>query len=135
MAIHHAENAAALLRAGRSITVRVSTGSMAPTLAPGDEVRVEPLAGPSAIRIGAVVLVDEPAVGELILHRLIARLPVVAPTRYVHRGDAPNAVPYLCRAEQIIGVAAVPARRVGRIDAGTALLRLVARFVRRSKTR
>lgn len=50
----------------------VMSGSMAPTLAPGDVVVVRPVAA-ADLRAGDVVLVDDPDLpGELRMHRIVA---------------------------------------------------------------
>jgi hypothetical protein len=90
----------ALARHGLA-TVRVATPSMAPTLLVGETVEVR--AG--APSLGEVVLLR--ARGELMVHRLVARLPGL---RFVHAGDAPTAQPGLCRAADVLGVAELPCR-------------------------
>jgi hypothetical protein len=82
------------------ITVRVATGSMAPTLRAGEAVLVR--AGTPAE--GDVVLLR--AAGALTLHRLVARLG----PRWVHAGDAPGVQAGLCRPGDVLGVADLPRR-------------------------
>ncbi|HUS63371.1 MAG TPA: S24/S26 family peptidase [Kofleriaceae bacterium] len=82
------------------ITVRVATGSMAPTLCAGETVLVR-AAPPS---VGDVVLLH--AAGALTLHRLVARVGA----RWVHAGDAPGVQAGLCRSGDVLGVADLPRR-------------------------
>lgn len=89
----------ALARAG-VVAVRVETGSMAPTVSAGDSVLVRARRGVA----GEVVLIRTP--GAPTLHRLVGR----AAGRWVHAGDAPEAWPGLCRDQDILGVADLPAR-------------------------
>ena len=65
------ELAAALLRAGRSVTVRAGGRSMEPLLRDGDLLRVEP-AEAAALAVGQVILVRRTD-GHLLAHRLVAR--------------------------------------------------------------
>jgi hypothetical protein len=90
------------LARGRVVRVVVETGSMAPTLAPGDAVLVER----RPPRLGDVVLIDTHPGPTL--HRLVARLP----GRWVHAGDASSEVG-LARDQDVIGVADTPSRPPG----------------------
>jgi hypothetical protein len=63
--------AAAALRGGRPLRIRVRGGSMLPFVRDGDDVVVEP-AAPGDVRTGDV-LCYEPWPGRLFLHRLVAR--------------------------------------------------------------
>lgn len=81
--------------------------SMAPTVRPGDEVRVvrAPL---GRIRAGeAVVFVGRG--DHEVLHRYLFRLPFVP--YFVHRGDRKGARVGLAHCDRIIGVARIPRRR------------------------
>ncbi len=94
----------ARLRAHGAVLVTVSTGSMAPTLRPGDSVLVRgPASSPSA---GDVALL---ASGKLLtLHRLIGRVGLGRYARWVHAGDAPGAAAGLCRPEELLALAELP---------------------------
>jgi hypothetical protein len=97
-------DARAALAAHGAVVVRVSTGSMQPTLPVGESVTV--LA--RTAQLGDVVLLS--ARGALTLHRLVARVGLGPFVRWVHAGDAPGAAGWLCRDDQILGVAELPGR-------------------------
>jgi len=91
--------AAEMLRAGTVVSLPLGGSSMRPLLAPGDLVRVRPVAA-AELRAGDVVVAD--LGGRLMCHRLV----YLAGDRAVLRGDdAPEADPPL-------PVAAI----VGRVD-------------------
>ena len=95
---------ARLLR-GETVVVKVVTGSMSPTLRPGESVPVR--RGIPAL--GDVVLLD--TAGAPTLHRLVARLG----PRWVHAGDLAGAGAGWCRDRDILGIAALPRRAPGLI--------------------
>ncbi len=110
----------ASLHARKPVSVRVLTGSMAPTVLAGATVTAR--AGKPAL--GDVVLVRSP--DGFTLHRLIARLG----PRWVHAGDAPGSGAGLCRARDVLAVAELPRRVPGRRARALAILDALARSVR-----
>jgi HEAT repeats/Peptidase S24-like len=78
--------------------LRVAGGSMSPTVAEGGEVMVRR----GRASLGDVVVLR--ARGELIVHRLVARLG----PRWVHKGDREGALPGLCRDDEVLGLAELP---------------------------
>ncbi len=85
------------------MVVEVITGSMAPTLRPGQSVPVR--RGTPAV--GDVVLLDTP--GAPTLHRLVAKVGA----RWVHAGDMLGAGAGWCRERDILAIAALPRRTPG----------------------
>lgn len=66
------------------------TGSMAPTLHPGDVVVVRPVS-PLDVRAGDVVTFPSPeSTGKLITHRVVSTIPRAGTVTVVTRGDANN---------------------------------------------
>jgi hypothetical protein len=89
-----AAEARARLARGEMVSVRVAGGSMEPTLPREAAV----LARAGRPRVGDVVLLETH--GELVVHRLVARLGPL----FVHAGDAPGSAAGLCRARDLLGV-------------------------------
>jgi hypothetical protein len=122
------EEVRARLRAHGAVLVTVATGSMAPTLRPGDSVLVRAPAKPHA---GDVALL---ASGKLLtLHRLVGRIGCGHRARWVHAGDAPGSAAGLCRDDELLAIAdlaraipMLPARaRLSAIACARALLSLL----------
>jgi hypothetical protein len=120
----------ARLRSHGAVLVTVSTGSMAPTLRPGDSVLVRaPVVHACA---GDVALL---ASGKLLtLHRLIGRVGAGSRARWVHAGDAPGAAAGLCRDDELLAIAelarqrpALPSR--ARLSAIAIARALLSRFI------
>src|SRR5438067_4187643 len=88
-------------------SVRLAGGSMAPTVAEGESVLVR-RAEPS---LGDVVVIQ--ARDGLLIHRLVARLPG---GRWVHLGDAPGALPGVCRDGEVLATAELPRRAPPRLS-------------------
>jgi signal peptidase len=84
-------------------TLTILTGSMQPTLRPGDVVAVVPT-DPAGLRVGDVVTF-QPVSGDptLVTHRLVAIDDTAAEARFVTRGDANTADDAPLVAEQIQG--------------------------------
>lgn len=84
-----------LLKSGR-IRLRIVSGSMVPTLHPGDEITVEPLAQETPLRRGDILLVHDQ--GNLICHRLVDD-----PPSFIIRGDAVRGEGQWIDRHQILG--------------------------------
>ena len=121
----------ALLQRGRRVVVTVSSGSMEPTLRPGDRVTVERVE-PAGLRWGDIVLYESPLAG-LVVHRLIWTVPPLARPRSIYtKGDA---LPYLdrpCPADGVLGrvIEIQAGRRRRKIRRTTAYLGWVAAAAR-----
>ncbi len=98
--------AADLLRQGYAVQFRAPGRSMAPTLADGVRLLVEPLAADAPVQVGDIVLAR---LGDrLLAHRVVAIEGSGATARLVLRGDAQRDVTDVVRRTAILGKARLP---------------------------
>jgi hypothetical protein len=86
--------------------VTCASGSMEPTIRPGDRVRIRACRG-DQIRVGEVVLFETLTGGSLVLHRVVLRLPWIP--YFLHLGDAGRpAGPGIAHLSRVLGRADLP---------------------------
>ncbi len=93
----------ARLRAGDVVRFTITTASMQPTLAPGDQVSVR-RARATELRAGDIVIVRPNADAARLAHRLIARRVAEDGIRFVTKGDNGAALDPLWTESQLCGI-------------------------------
>jgi len=79
-----------------TMQVRIVSGSMQPTLSPGDLVTVEQ-APPEVGEVGAFLVANQ-----IVIHRVVAKWHIPGGSYLVHRGDASSRTG-LCKEHQVVG--------------------------------
>jgi hypothetical protein len=97
----HPQAVRLVLSQGLPVAVDIVTGSMTPTIRPGEQVKIEPV--DEDVQHGDVVLILSSNETELVLHRVI-RLFAEGGQRFViHQGDAHTSYFGTCLREAVLG--------------------------------